>query len=122
MKLSKIKMLFFKAEQAPIPEYQEMFQFHGLHMGRLISHSKSQYLSKHTNDIVVFNGNIITKKSGKIWYGDINVTESFGVLKEISNKLKEDLYILREHDARFEKENLNFKQYKKMAVTVITCE
>jgi len=106
-------------EWSPVEKYVKIFQQYGLYMGRLVSSSKSSYFGKHPDNVIVFNGNILTKKSGKVWYGDIDITVSFDKLKDIANQLGEDLYILRELDARFGKENKSLKALKKLAVVII---
>lgn len=73
--------------------------------GRLLSGSKSGYNRTHPENIVVFNANLCTKKLGKLWYGDVDITLDEAKLKELAVVLGEDLYILREHDARFSNEN-----------------
>ena len=107
-----------KSEFEPT-SYYEIFEKHGFYPGRLLSGSKSGYHNQYPNNTVVFNGNIITEKAGKIWYGDIDVTLEFDQLKEIADEIGQDLYILREMDARFENENAGFDYWKENAVTVI---
>ena len=41
---------------------------------------------------------------GKVWYGDLNLTEDYKVLKNIGITLNSTLYILWESDARFGEE------------------
>lgn len=71
--------------------------------GRMISHSKSSYTDKHPENVVVFNGNVCTSK-GKIWYGDIDVTLDESNLKKLATTIGENVYVLKEMDARFEHE------------------
>jgi len=71
--------------------------------GRMISASKSMYESPVADSVVVFNGNICTE-SGKIWYGDIDVGVDEAKLKALAEAIGEKIYILREHDARFDNE------------------
>ena len=113
---------FMKSEFEPNFDFAEIFESHGLHMGRMISGSKSGYHSQHQANLVVFNGNIIIEKHGKIWFGDIDITLEREKLQAIANELNRDLYILREHDARFENENAGMKYWKQNAVDVILCE
>lgn len=88
-------------------------------MGRMIGGSKSGYMATHKGDLVVFNANIITQSRGKVWFGDLNITEDNLRLRGVANALKEPLYILREMDARFENENRSFEFYKERAANVI---
>lgn len=89
--------------------------------GRMVSYSKGEYLSRYPNNKVIFNGNIFTKKLGKIWYGDIDLTKDESTLKLIAKRVGEDLYILREMDGRFDNENKPFGFYEDKATGVIKC-
>ena len=44
------------------------------------------------------------KDIGKVWYGDLNITEDYLILKSIADSLNTTLYVLWEMDARFGKE------------------
>ena len=72
--------------------------------GRMISHSKSGYDRAHPGHIVVFNANLCTRSQGKIWYGDIDVTKDEKALQKLAAALGEEVFVLREHDARFQTE------------------
>lgn len=72
--------------------------------GRMISGSKSDYDRAHPGNVVVFNANVCTRSHGKIWYGDLDVTKDEAMLKALAGALGEDVFVLREHDARFETE------------------
>ena len=100
-------------------DYIEVFEKHGLNISNIVSGSKSQYKNKYPDNLVIFNSNVITEKSGKIWYGDLDITLSFDILKNIADELKEDLYILYEMDGRFTNDNKPFKYYKSKAKTII---
>lgn len=88
----------------------------GLVPGRMITTSKSFYLEKFPNHQVCFNANIISAKSGKIWWGDLDLTLDGQKLEQVARELNEDLYVLRELDARFENENLSGDVLKTKAV------
>ena len=111
--------VFMPSEFTRNIDYDKIFSNHKLYMGRMISGSKSYYQETHPKNVAVFNANIVTKKAGKIWYGDLDITLDFDQLKDIADELKQDLYILREMDARFENENAGFAFWKKHAITVI---
>ena len=113
---------FWKSEFEPKKNYSEVFTRHGFGPGRLISGSKSGYRQIFPNNLVVFNANILTKKGGKVWYGDLDVTLDFYSLKDVADELGEDLYILYESDARFGNENEPIKKLIKKAVTIIKAE
>ena len=73
------------------------------HNSKIISFSKSFYREKYPDNIVVFNSNICTKNE-KIWYGDIDITIDLNNLIKLAKNINDDIYILREYDARFENE------------------
>ncbi len=77
----------------------------GLNISRLISASKSSYRERKPNNLVYFNANIFVYDYGKIWWGDIDITEDHIKLNEIAKKLNVHLYILSEQDGRFDNEN-----------------
>jgi hypothetical protein len=104
------------------PNYYVLFATNNLTMGRMIAPSKSEYCQEHQGDLIIFNANIITKKHGKIWYGDLNITLDFDNLKNVADYLNEDLYILMEGDARFGYENQPIKVLISKARTIIKCD
>lgn len=71
-----------------------------LRMGRMISGSKTG----PKGHICVWNGNICVKSKGKVWFGDLDLSDDATqkALFEYAHALGEPLYILREHDARFD--------------------
>jgi hypothetical protein len=71
--------------------------------GKMISGSKSFYSRTFPDHVVVFNANLFVGKT-KIWYGDIDVTESLETLKDLASAIGEKLYVLFESDGRFDKE------------------
>lgn len=71
--------------------------------GRMLCYSKGQYNWDNPRNLTVFNGNVCTT-DGKVWYGDIDITEDEEKLNDLSKKLGETIYVLYEHDARFENE------------------
>lgn len=77
----------------------------GLICGRTIS----AYKESPKGCICVWNANIITKSSGKVWYGDLNLTREGKYLKKMASEIGEPLYILREMDCRFSSENDSVK-------------
>jgi hypothetical protein len=94
----------------------KIFEENKLYRGRMVSASKSYYCSKHPDNMTVFNGNIISEKFGKVWYGDLDVTLDADILRKISEEIGEDLYVLREFDARFGNESDDLKKLIKKAV------
>lgn len=74
-------------------------------VGRMIGSSKSGYMAKHPDHVVVFNANVYTKDPiVKVWYGDLDLTTDAEKLKELSRTIGFNLYVLREMDGRFDNE------------------
>jgi len=80
---------------------QELFRKHKLSCGRMVSADKHA----PTGHNCVWNANVITATQGKVWYGDLDITKDGSKLKEIAATIGETLYVLREHDCRFDTEN-----------------
>uniref|UniRef100_A0A7C3SML6 Uncharacterized protein n=1 Tax=Dictyoglomus turgidum TaxID=513050 RepID=A0A7C3SML6_9BACT len=97
-------------------KYKDVFEKHGFKLGRLLSFSKGLYKTLYPKNFVLFNANIITRNTGKIWYGDLDLTKDEKVLKKISKEINKELFVLREIDCRFENEKLPFKVLKKRAI------
>ena len=87
----------------------------GFNNARMISSSKSSYHEKHPNNVVFFNANIIDKKFGKCFYGDLDLTLDAPVLTRIAKELKTTFYVLSEMDGRFDNENKKAKELIKKA-------
>ena len=88
-----------------IARLQRLFEDAGLHMGQMISGSKTLYHRMNPNNLVCFNGNIFVKGLGKVWWGDVDVTRSKTILRKIAYDNQITLYVLREMDGRFDNEN-----------------
>ena len=84
---------------------QQYFESHGFYSARMLTGSKLEYHEKHPKDLIVFNANVLILDYGKVWYGDLNLTQDYMVLKSIADALDTTLYVLWESDGRFGKEN-----------------
>lgn len=69
--------------------------------GRMMSGSKRG----PEGELCVWNANVCTKSKGKIWFGDINVTSEQSELQRLAKEQGEDVFVLREMDARFQHED-----------------
>jgi len=87
-----------------VEETQQHFESHGFNTARMIGGSKSIYRKEHPKDLIIFNANVFMKDIGKVWYGDLNLTQDYIILKSIADSLNTTLYVLWEMDARFGKE------------------
>jgi hypothetical protein len=87
-----------------VKETQQHFESHGFNTARMIGGSKSIYRKEHPKDLIIFNANVFMKDIGKVWYGDLNLTQDYIILKSIAESLDTTLYVLWEMDARFGKE------------------
>lgn len=65
--------------------------------GRMMSGSKRG----PDGHICVWNANVLTRKRGKIWFGDLDLDLDGGDLTALAKKEGETVYVLREMDARF---------------------
>ena len=99
-----------------IQEIQQHFEAYNLHSGRMLSGSKTGYTIERPNNLILFNANVLMKDIGKVWYGDLNLTEDYLVLREIAECLDTTLHVLWESDGRFGDENKPLDELIKKAV------
>ena len=95
---------------------QQHFESHGFNSARIITGSKSVYKSSKPKDLIIFNANVFMKDMGKVWYGDLNLTEEYMVLKSIADSLDTTLYVLWEMEGRFGKEKRPIDELIKKSV------
>ena len=88
-----------------IQEIQQHFEAYNLHSGRMVGGSKTGYSIQRPNNLIIFNANVLMSGYGKVWHGDLNLTEDYLVLKDIAKSLNTTLYVLWESDGRFGEEN-----------------
>lgn len=84
--------------------------------GRMLGASKGRYRMRYSEDVVVFNANVVTSVR-KIWHGDLNITRDLKFLKKLAKEIDTNVYVMSESDARFEKE-INYDV--SLAVALIT--
>ena len=99
-----------------VMEIQKHFDAHGFYDARMFGGSKVDYHSKHRDDLIVFNANVLMPNYGKVWYGDLNLTQDYIILKSIADSLDTTLYVLWESDARFGEENKPIDELIKKSV------
>ena len=95
---------------------QQYFESHSLYVARMIGGSKMGYRTEHPDDLIVFNANVLIPDYGKVWYGDLNLTQDYILLKSIAESLDTTLYILWEMDARFGEEKKPIDELIKKSV------
>lgn len=100
----------------------KIFLENELVQSRLICGSKSLYRERHPNNLAIFNANVVTKKLGKCWYGDLDIDVDADKLISVAKILNEDLHILYEMDCRFENENAKPDDLIKKALVVVTID
>ena len=88
-----------------VQEVQQYFDAYKFYDGRMLGGSKIDYRTQYPDDLIIFNANVLMPGYGKVWYGDLNLTEDYKTLKKISESLNTTLYILWEMDGRFGKED-----------------
>lgn len=69
--------------------------------GRMIGATKSS----PKGHICVWNANLCTKGKGKFWFGDLDLTTDVEQLQLVAQEQGEDVFVLREMDARFHNES-----------------
>ncbi len=79
----------------------DLFDEQKLLCGRL----SSAYKNDISGQTRVWNANVLTRTHGKVWFGDLYINKDGDKLKEIASQIGEPLYVLREHDCRFDTEN-----------------
>lgn len=89
--------------------------------GRMISGSKSGYRDMYPDREPIFNANIITSE-GKVWHGDLDLVSDKDTLQSIANSIEENVYVLREMDARFGTEEDAIETMMSRAVNTINPE
>jgi hypothetical protein len=99
---------------------REIFITEGLNEGRMVCGSKSLYREMFPDNEVYFNANIFVLGEGKIWYGDLDVTNDIEALKNVASRIGKDLYILREMDGRFGNESLDDSEIIRRSTCKIT--
>ena len=87
-----------------ILDIQKIFEAHNFFDGRMIGGSKTGYCTEYPDDLIVFNANVLIPNYGKVWYGDLNLTQDYILLKSIADSLDTTLYVLWEMDGRFGEE------------------
>jgi hypothetical protein len=99
-----------------IADIQQTFESHSLYVARMIGGSKTGYCTEYPDDLIVFNANVLIPDYGKVWYGDLNLTQDYILLKSIAESLDATLYILWESDGRFGEERKPIDELIKKAV------
>ena len=99
-----------------VQEIQQYFDAYSFHNGRMIGGSKTGYSSQHPDELIIFNANVLMPGYGKVWHGDLNLTEDYLVLKDIAKSLNTELYVLRESDGRFGEEDKPIDELVKKSV------
>ena len=99
-----------------IKEIHKHFYAFGFYESRMIGSSKWEYADKHPDDLIIFNANVLMLDYGKVWYGDLNLTEDYLILKSIADTLDTKLYVLWESDGRFGEETKPFDELIKKSV------
>ena len=87
-----------------VMEVQKYFDAYEFYDARILAGEKWAYTSEHEDDLIIYNANVLMKGIGKVWYGDLNLTEDYVVLKSIAESLDTTLYVLWEMDGRFGEE------------------
>ena len=87
-----------------VMEVQKYFDAYEFYDARILAGEKWAYSSEHEDDLIIYNANVLMEDIGKVWYGDLNLTEDYVILKSIAESLDTTLYVLWEMDGRFGEE------------------
>lgn len=74
----------------------------GLHPGRIIPAPTKGAGWDHTNDIVLNNVVIATRRRGVIWHGDLNITCEQSLLTHVARRFWENMYVVPEPICKLE--------------------
>ena len=96
-------------------ELSRIFGKAGLSFGRCFG-SKSGYRRANRKAVFIPNGNVFCRTHGKIWWGDLDLNCDKPALEKVARRLRCRLYVLREHDGRFEKADLPFDAVRRAAL------
>ena len=66
-----------------VMEVQKYFDAYEFYDARILAGEKWAYSSEHEDDLIIYNANVLMEDIGKVWYGDLNLTEDYLVLKDI---------------------------------------
>lgn len=105
-----------KPEKLPNVKTEKILTEAKFSLARMICFSKSAYYQKYPDHVVLFNANIYTEEEGKVWYGDLDLTLEGDRLAAVATEAQTTLYVLREMDGRFGKENHSIDELKELAV------
>ncbi len=73
--------------------------------GIMLSGSKLAYSQQHPDHEVYYNANLFVEGYGKLWFGDVDLTRDADKLQALADEIGACVYILYEHDGRFDTEN-----------------
>ena len=103
-------------------EKYKIFRDEDLPNGRILTVLKSDYVEANPNSVIYWNANIILISSGKVWYGDLDITKDAEALKRVSERLGETLFVLKNIDCILEAELISPIELIKKAVWDTTQE
>jgi len=102
------------AEFKPKPA-TEVFDVVGLARGRCFG-SKSGYRQMNRRHFFVPNANVFCRSHGKVWWGDLDLWSDARRLEQAAQQLRCRLFVLREHDGRFDRAEMPFGEVREQAV------
>ncbi len=93
----------------------EVFASVGLPLGLCLG-SKSGYRRAHREHFFVPNANVFCRPYGKVWWGDLDLWRDAAALERAARRLHCRLYVLHEHDGRFDNASLEFREMQNRAM------
>lgn len=88
-----------------ISRIQDKLKEYGFPINKLIAGSKTLYHRAKPSNFTLFNGNIFVDGLGKVWYGDLDITEDYNTLVVCAKECGVVFYMLHEMDGRFGNED-----------------
>lgn len=93
----------------------DVFDAVGLARGRRFG-SKSGYRKMNQRHFFVPNANVFCRSHGKVWWGDLDLWRDARRLEQAAQQLRCRLFVLQEHDGRFDKAELPLSEVREQAV------
>lgn len=82
-------------------DFTPAFARAGLGLGRCFG-SKSRYRDSHPRCIFIPNANVFSRKKGRMWWGDLDLSNDRVALERVARQMRTKLYVISEFDGRFD--------------------
>jgi hypothetical protein len=79
-----------------ITDLTKSIENNDLHVGRMLSWSKSSYRKSHPDGKAIFNACIYNTDAIQVWWGDLDMVIDVEKLQNISNESNQEFYVTTE--------------------------